>query len=168
MLSWLNAHGALALWLGGLALLALAACATAALAGAAGRRRSQTIATLWAARRPISALCDIARELRDKAEQSGGLRADLASLAEGVLGQRIRDVRALEVQTLPSPRAGEAVYEAREAAARLLVWLERLTGDPAQKRLHIPTIWKALHDAAGNLQRDIAALEATNGSRRRP
>ena len=168
MLNWLDGHGGLALWLGGVAAMGLLACAASALVSAAERRRREAIARLWVARHPISALCESARELRDKAEQGGPLRpADLAWLAQGMVAQRIRDVRALQVEALPSPRAVEAAYEAREAAARLMVWLERLNVDPVETRLGIQTIWKALHDATGNLQRDLAALEGSIGRRLR-
>jgi len=168
MLSWLDLHAGTALWLVAAAALGLLACAAAALAQAAARRRRRMSATLCAALHPIRSLGEAVRTLRDMVEQSDGRpgREALATLHDGGLAQRLRDVRGLDVAGLPSARAIEAAYEAREAAARLMLWLERPPGADGDARLRIQMIWKTLHDSAGNLERDILALESPKGSRR--
>lgn len=87
----------------------------------------------------------------------------LEFLRDGTIGQRIRDVRAVSVENITSYRAIEAVYQAREGAACLMTWLEQLASHPEQARGRIQTIWKSLHDSAGNLERDIARIEVLRG-----
>jgi len=162
MLNGLCRTAEAAQWIAAAALVGLLACALAAWLGAEQARRRASMAKLSAVRHPVQALCEAARTLRETMEASDGLARlmELELFRDGSLAQRIRDVRALSADGVVAPRTIEAVYEAREAAARLVVWLERLSGDKAQTRLQIQTIWKALHDAAGNIDRDVAAQES--------
>jgi hypothetical protein len=167
MIGWLDAHAGIALWL---TALGLAVSATTAFVLARRRRLAQERALLCAVLHPVRSLCEGVRVLREVMEQGEGKSrlTEVALLVDGSLAQRLRDVRGLTIQGLPSPRSIEAAYEAKEAAARLMVWLERTTGEPTERRLSVQLIWKALHDATGNLERDLARLESSTavGNRR--
>jgi hypothetical protein len=160
--SWFQTHTALAHWV--VAISAVGMLVSLAWAAMELRRRrcERTASRLKAAHHPVRALGDCARMLRDLVEREDGVArlAQTVWLQDGTLGQRIKDVRAIRIDELPSARAIEAAYEAREAATRLVVWLERLGRNPAESRIRIQTIWKTLHDASGGLQRDVAANDA--------
>jgi hypothetical protein len=165
MLNWLNAYHGLAIWVIALAILGLLACGLAAFNWLVALQRRMACARLCAALQPVRSLCECARTLREVMEGEDGLRrlVGLDFLRDGTLAQRIRDVRAVPVENITSDRAIEAVYQAREAAAALMTWLEQLTAQPGQGRARIQVIWKSLHDSAGNLERDLSRIEESQG-----
>jgi hypothetical protein len=165
MIGWFDAHAGLAIWL---IALGLAAAAVAGFVQTRRLRLRRERALICSALHPIRSLAEATRVLREMMEQGDKARlVDVDLLADGTLAQRLRDVRGLPVQSLPGSRSIEAVYEAREAAARLMVWLERGQVVSTERRLAVQLIWKTLHDAAGNLERDLAQLDSPSGADRR-
>lgn len=167
--AWISSNnGLVTLAMGALALASALGLATVTLE-LRRLRRVRTGARLAAAQYPVRQLSDSARMLRDLVEGDDGLKrlARAGWLQDGTLAQRIKEVRALRIDGLPSARAIEAAYEAREAATRLMVWLERLGRNPTEARTHIQSIAKALSDAAGGLQRELLDLEGRKPKHRR-